>query len=81
MGLAIGCRACNRGAQTWTIHPLWTMPIGPESTMYGSMAASSDGFSRTSGFRLLVVIIIAGMGIPALFRWKAYDLELSLIHI
>lgn len=76
MGVATARRACKRGwAKLFGIHPSNAMPTGSESTMNGCMAGSPDGFTRTSGLRLLLVIVFAGIGIPALFRWKAYDLE------
>ena len=39
------------------------------------MSTSTPGFTRVSGLRVLAVIVVAGMGIPALFKLKAFSLQ------
>lgn len=39
------------------------------------MSTPPPGFTRVSGLRVLAVIVVAGMGIPALFKFKAFSLE------
>lgn len=41
----------------------------------GSMSTPTPGFTRVSGLKVLTVIVVAGMGIPALFKLKAFNLE------
>lgn len=41
----------------------------------GPMSTPTRGSSKVSGLQVLVVIVVAGMGIPALFKLKAFDLE------
>lgn len=39
------------------------------------MNTPTSGFPRASGLQVLAVIVVAGMGIPALFKLKAFNLE------